>query len=231
MVYLYAISESSDVEHIERRGVDGRMVTAEPCCGLLAVVSDVDQSPEATPEEMWNHEDVVEALMARATIVPARFGTVFESLDRVRSAVDRQRPTLLREIESLRGLVELGVRVVVDDPEWMETAPRADPPRSGRDYMLNKLEHARRNRELTTKVGSAVHDLHATLNEWAIKSTGMERRSRSQFAASYLVEKNCANNFVERATKMKPRFLKDPVITGPWPPYSFVTPLQEHRDG
>jgi len=88
-----------------------------PFDGLAAFCGPAtDDDREATPEALWRHEEVVEALMRDRDILPARFGTrVADEADAVRAGTARA-DGLRSALAHVSGAVELSLRVRAREP-------------------------------------------------------------------------------------------------------------------
>ena len=76
----------------------------------LAVAPACDD--EVTPESLWRHEEVVEALMEDRDVLPVRFGTRLGGDAEARQIISERRDEFLRTLTLLAGGVELSVRAV-----------------------------------------------------------------------------------------------------------------------
>ena len=103
-----------------------------------------------------------------------------------------------RRAEFLGTLQRVGDRV-----EYAVSAPPAEdePPQTGTAYMERLLAREQSTRALEAAAGSLVCDVR-----------------RTPHGTAYLVERDDAEAFVARAADL------GLTVTGPWPPYSFVSP-------
>jgi hypothetical protein len=213
MLYLYAFS-SAPTRLPATVGIAGTQLSLEPFDGIEAVVSVLeDGGIERSEESVLAHARVVDELAAaNDAVVPARFGRGFSDRDSLRSGVRERGAELRAALERVRGCVELGLRVLAP----AEEEPAA--PASGREYMLARLERARRDER-------AAEELHRPLASIA-KSSSRSLRATPQLllSAAYLVRRGDVERFREavRAQQEKHSALSF-ACTGPWPPYSFAT--------
>src|SRR5829696_7224769 len=102
MVELYAVTDDTEPPPPPLRavGADGLTALVGPAapCGVYA------------PELRRRHDERLEALMERRTLVPIPFGTRLEDDDAVVAEVTARRPELLYALARVRGAVELTVR-------------------------------------------------------------------------------------------------------------------------
>jgi hypothetical protein len=181
--------------------------------GPLAAVCAPASSGEVSPEALWRHEEVVEALMEDRDLLPVRYGTRLEDESAAVRAVAERRNDLLVALEHVRGAVELSVRALVAD-EGRSALPQE---LSGADYLRAKASSAA-ERE------AAVRTLYEPLAILARASRQTSPRSPSELLrAAYLVDRPAVRSFSRLVARLQDlnqglRFL----CTGPWPPYSFA---------
>jgi Gas vesicle synthesis protein GvpL/GvpF len=83
-----------------------RVVPIDGLAGVYTAASDTEVSPEA----LWRHEEVVEALMADRDLLPVRYGTRLDDEAAVARALEERRDELAAALDRVRGAVELSVR-------------------------------------------------------------------------------------------------------------------------
>jgi hypothetical protein len=212
-VYLYGITDGVRKQLPEGLG----LVAVDGIAGVYG--SPPEGEMKATEDDLWAHEAIVEALMEDGAVLPARFGTVLESVDRLRDELLSRHQEFASALDRVRGRVELGVRAA-----WPERAPAATPAESSRAYLERKLgeQHA------ATDATSTVHEPLARL---AVDSTlRVEHTPYLTVIGSYLVDRGEVGRFRTEADRLA-RELDGVklVCTGPWPPYSF-TGEEERRE-
>ena len=213
-VYLYAITDNC-----EARVPDG--LDLLPVDGIAGVYGSAPEEGEmeATEAGLWAHEAVVEALMEDGAVLPARFGTVLESVDRLRDELVGRQQEFARGLDRVRGRVELGVRAV-----WPDRSAATAPADSGRVYLERKVAEQRAAEE-------AVASVHEPLTRLAVDATvRVERTPCLMVIGAYLVGRGDVARFRGEAERLA-RTLDGVSLacTGPWPPYSF-TAEQEQRE-
>jgi hypothetical protein len=201
LIWAYAITEAA-TPPADARGIDDAPLELLDAAGLAVVVSrhdEVDARP--TADRLLRHEAVVEALMAEGAVLPLRYGSVVaDEQQLVRDLGDRA-GELRDALARVRGCVEIGVSVLDADEE-------REPARSGRDYLIGKVERRRR----AAAAIEALRPLATATRERASAEPGYAAK------ASYLVPRERLEEFTNRA-----RALGDDVAwSGPWPPYSFT---------
>ena len=201
MLLLYAIelaATASGEGKPQPHGIDDEPLSVLTAGELAAVVSDEESAPQPIARNFIAYERVIERLMTRGTILPARFGTTLETEREVKTMLVTRQAEFLEALQRVQGAVEFAVRI----PEAADSKPQAKP-KSGTDYMQRLVNSNRQANELTTQVENATRGLPITI-----------RRSTRSLAC--LVHKQVAEEFVNRTRA------KGLTVTGPWPPYSFV---------
>jgi hypothetical protein len=100
-----------------------------PAGRLEALCAEVGES-EVTPDALWRHEEVIEALMEGRDLLPVRYGTRLPDEAGVVSAVAERHDALLAALDRVRGAVELSLRIA---------APEADIPREAAERLHAQL--------------------------------------------------------------------------------------------
>ncbi|HWI66706.1 MAG TPA: GvpL/GvpF family gas vesicle protein, partial [Symbiobacteriaceae bacterium] len=89
--------------------------------------------------------------------------------------------------------------------------------KGGRSYLQQRSRQLQEGREAERRFRAQIRQVHADLAQLATESQAAEQ----ELACTYLVRHENAAAFRERAEGTGAH------VTGPWPPYSFCSPLQE----
>lgn len=188
---LYAIADC-DSASAPARTRAGRSLKA---VGQGAPVAILAERAEPSVEALWDYDRTLAELMDRHAVLPARYGTVVEEEDAA-TMLRQRREEFAQALERVRGADELSVT-------WRIDAPAADP-RSGRDYLLRRLEAERLS----------------ALDEHARASATLPATDRG--CRAYLVDRARRDAFLAAVRRLDERCPElELVCTGPWPPYSF----------
>jgi Gas vesicle synthesis protein GvpL/GvpF len=222
VLYLYAITQSPDSP--DGTGLRGAPLRAIGENGVFAVASEHEDLEIEAGADLWAHEEVVERLMDRATVLPVRLGTLLADESEVREALRRRHRELAEGLERVRGAVELGVRALLDDGDEREPAAAAAPSHRGRAdaagpgtaYLLARLASHRR-------IDEAAERIHRPLASLARASTRRrDARRAGLLNVSYLVDGARVEPFRARVEQLAEEMPDASIVcTGPWPPYSF----------
>jgi len=236
VLYLYGISEGQ-VPSPSLAGVDGTAtIEAVPCSGLVCWISRVAASDfaENLARNMENldwlaevgvrHQRAVAAVAELCDVLPARFGTVFLSENTLAADVRSRKPTLLADLQRIRGAEEWGVKIFrTGSPKPVLT----DAPRSGGEYLKAKAELLR---ERPPKTSDAELERFAA----AAKAVTVDVAPGGSVSgaqpgllwhASFLVQRSSRKKFQQLVEKFSREWQPQRRVecTGPWPPYSFVS--------
>ncbi|WP_018402857.1 GvpL/GvpF family gas vesicle protein [Marinobacter gelidimuriae] len=119
--YLYAIVDASQAGKWEDIGINGARVTTIIEGPVAAVVSSI-AAKRVRPERanLASHNGVIKLLMQESTVLPVAFGTIADSYQAVQNLLTKNSALLVEQLDSLRGKVEMGLRVRFDVPNIYE---------------------------------------------------------------------------------------------------------------
>ena len=231
--YAYCITEQQGLQGGTRarrpfaienlRGVNGASVFACPSGEFAVIVSDYSAGQTLTQQSIVDHARVVSECFRTLTVLPFRFGTIFDSDDALRRAVRNNRKTFLETVDRLRGKAEMHFKLVVKDGT-LEEAVAELPAGVGGEYLRQLREQATRVRERQTKaraLSMQVHKLFSPLEEDVICKRTDSGGMLIDFA--HLIDSSSVAKYQNRYGTAT-RHFKDCrlSITGPWPPYHFM---------
>jgi hypothetical protein len=218
MLYVYGIIRSRSLP--DRAGIERQPLRCIEADGLSAVVSEHDTLRlEEDVEWLWEHERVVEALMARGPVLPMRVGSCLPSESIVCTTLRERRDEFDRALDRVKGAVELGVRAASQAAD--EALPAASSPTGeageGTAYLLGRLERERGRREIAARI-------HPPLAKLArATSTRTNPGNQGVFKAAYLVDEDRVEAFTGCVEQLEDELGDTTIVcTGPWPPYSFA---------
>lgn len=207
------------------RGIGGAQVIAYPSGDLAVIASEYVRNGGLDQKAVLEHARVIGDCFRRGTVLPFRFGTVFDSDEAIRHAVRANRKTFVETVFHLRGKSEMHVKVMVLERAMAnESADVELPAAAGAEYLTQLRIHATRERERQTKargISLQVNRLFSPLDqEVSCKriDSGVLLIDIAHLIDSKAVEKY--QNRVSTAAKQ----LKDCqiAVSGPWPPYHFM---------
>ena len=181
------------------------------------------QDKPLTQQAIVEHSRVISDCFRTMTVLPFRFGTIFESDEALRRAVRTNRKAFLESLSRLRGKSEMHVKIVVKDGT-IEEAVADMPVGVGGEYLRKLRDRASRERERQTKaraLSMQVHKLFCPLEEDVSCKRIDSGNMLIDFA--HLIDTNTVAKYQNRYSAAT-RHFKDCQVTisGPWPPYHFM---------
>jgi hypothetical protein len=169
---------------------------------------------------------VVSECFKRTTVLPFRFGTVFDTDDALRRAVRLNRKGFLESVAKLKGKAEMHLKLLIKDGSLREALEEIELPATvGSEYLSKLREKAVRQRERQTKARALsvqVHKIFSPLDQDVscrkVDSGGM------LIDIAHLIDHKKVQKYQNRyqmATRHLPGI--EVVMSGPWPPYHFIT--------
>ncbi len=237
--YVYAILPR-DAALPTVTGLQSGPLSFVPHRDLCAATSIIDPADvRLTPENAVRHEAVVEALRQSSPALPVRFGTVLPDEPAVIRALSEHYAALLADLTRLTDTVEYGLTVLWEQPTpdgeaeqipTNEAAAEGDGP--GTRYLRARLAAHRHDTGRRERAAEAAQALDAQLRpaaldgRWTIQPT-----TRLAARAAYLLQPSSIEAFqqaFEGARAACPSLR--PILSGPWPPYTFVTVREGSAD-
>jgi len=234
--YAYCLTEQQTLTNGTRtrrpfllegvQGVNGAAVLSYPSGDFSVVVSEYERNDNKLEEKhVLEHARVVSVCFRTGTVLPFRFGTIFDTEDALRQAVRANRRAFGQSVARLRGKAEMHLKVLVRSGSLREAmADVVLPDTVGGEYLVKLREKASKDRERQTKARALsvqVHKLFNPLEEEVsckrVSSDGM-LIDIAHLIDSKSVEKY-QNRYSSAAKQLKNCEL---LISGPWPPYHFL---------
>jgi gas vesicle protein GvpL/GvpF len=250
--YLYCLTPSAEALELNEAGV-----FVLPCGGIGAVLSRTrrdefcGEGAEARLEDLawlapraFRHEAVVEHVMGQSPVLPARFATLFTSLDSLQRFVLEYRDAIRAFFTHLGDQREWAVKGLLD--RGLAGRREAEPPRSanahngapspGRNYLRKKRAEAEAGEQMSQWLREACEKAAGELEQQA--SAFRERKlwnpGDSDAPAevilnwAFLVPGSAEADFGRLVTELDERHRSSGLsfaLSGPWPPYSFAPAL------
>lgn len=236
VLYFYGVTRSPAPGTIEELGIDGARIEAAEFQGIICWISRVSASDfeRDLARNMENldwlapasvaHQRAISAIARQAEILPARFGTVFHNEASLGKHIGDRLRQLKRDFQRVEGAEEWGVKV-------FSVKPAAAPPqvRSGREYLLAKaalLPKKDTTSESRAELGKFAQALEQIALESAAGGTISGGQRGLRFQRSLLVKRSDRKRLESVLARFSRRWAEVRQIecSGPWPPYSFVSP-------
>lgn len=240
LVYVYGIARDAELGGVETLGpgIAGEAVTLLPVAGLAVIVGPAASKEMApTRRHMLTHTAVLERALARASVLPMRFGTIAPDAAALGRCVEGNAPTFEAALAEIDGRVELGVKASWREGVIFREIVDADPGlRAMRDRLRSRpasetyyerIELGRRVEEAVTdrraKEGDA---LVAPLRALAERVIGQKLIDEAMIVnEAFLVRRDREAAFDEAMQDIAARGGERLELryVGPVPPYNFVS--------
>jgi hypothetical protein len=232
--YAYCIGEKQAFPELARHrkpvplesvhGVSGNQVFLYPASDLAVIVSEHNPTEALDQKAGVEHARVIADCFKHSTVLPFRFGTVFNDDESLRKSIRSNQRQFLGNIEKLRGKTEMHLKILVDDCCCARELASMSPEKVGRAYLSNLRETATRQRERQTRaraVSFQMHRLFLPLDEEV--SCRLTESGKMVLDVAHLIDRKYVeryqNKFQSTSAMMKDCQMQ---LSGPWPPYHFV---------
>jgi len=192
-------------------------------------------APTASGENLLRHEAIVEAICAGAAALPVRFGVILPDGAAVERALERQRDTLRADLLRIGDKVEMGVIALWNPVATQEAEVSAEEtsaadqraePRPGLAYLRARQAQYQRSATMRARAERLGDALDAELRPRPLQTQrALCPSPRLALRAVHLLERAQVGAFGEAFDAARRRHAAEArlLLSGPWPPYSFVT--------
>jgi len=219
--YLYAVVDRLPAAwQRPSSGVSGAAVVPQRVEDVVVLGSMVESVPPATPRTLALHHDVVGSVMDAAALLPFTYGTTvpFTALPEWLAA---RRVAVTAALAAVRDCVEMSVKLLRLDRAIDQQLARSRREAERRDSPPG--EH-----ELRALAEALVE--RAALPTWGYRPSGSGGNVVGSVA--FLVPRPDLTGFLSRIAPIASHAVGVAVVpTGPWPPYSFIPPLDRVPSG
>jgi hypothetical protein len=180
---------------------------------------------------------VVARLHQDHTVIPLRFGCRLAGDAEIRKFMEERRTLfdiLMKELESC---VEMGISILLPSPE-KAADPEITGEGAGRVYLKSRQVHFDRLEQWQRECELLAEEFRLHLSGHYVKAAGEGPFSHRHLASLYfLVPRGSVEKFRVRARVFPGLGRARLLLSGPWPPYNFVTEahlpsaLPEKRQG
>ena len=207
-------------------GIDGAPVQSVEAGTLAAWASSHASPPRPSIDALRAHDAVVRAATAPdLTPVPLRFGQWAESTDALRTRVGERAAHWEALLDEFAGAVEMGLRIGAATPLPHAPALPEPRPQSGREYLERLAARAHEQAHADARRADVLAVVHGALAAHVLRevSGGVPEGSELAWVA-HLVLREHTDAYCEAVETLRRSAPGLRIrMTGPWPPYSFVT--------
>ncbi|HTR65382.1 MAG TPA: GvpL/GvpF family gas vesicle protein [Terriglobales bacterium] len=234
--YAYCITEHQTLPNGTRtrrpfllegiQGVNNASVLSYPSGEFAVIVSEFERDGVKLEEKhVLEHARVVSVCFRTGTVLPFRFGTIFDTDDALRQAVRANRRAFGVSVAKLRGKSEMHLKVLVRDGSLSDALAQITLPDTvGGEYLSKLREKASRDRERQTKARALSVQVHKMFNPLEEDISCKRVDSKGMLIdIAHLIDSKHVEKYQNRYSTAA-RQLKncEIAISGPWPPYHFL---------
>lgn len=234
--YAYCITEHQTLPNGTRtrrpflidgiQGIDASSVLSYPSGEFAVIVSEYDRNGAKLEEKhVLEHARVVSVCFRTGTVLPFRFGTIFDTDDALRQAVRANRRTFGQSVARLRGKAEMHLKLLVRDGSLRDAMAEVVLPATvGGEYLIKLREKASKDRERQTKARALSVQVHKMFNPLEEEISCKKVDSDGMLIdIAHLIDSKSIEKYQNRYNSAA-RQLKncELAISGPWPPYHFL---------
>lgn len=231
MIYLYAIAyqfnESLDPPMgIENQGV--YQINCGPFAPIVSPTLTTTYKITLSKEAIYQHEKVIEFYMKHTPLLPVCFNTLFDNENELMNILKYYSLEIEANLIKVSNCVEMGVKVLVktdNRPQTIDNRPQTTDLSLYKKYILEKFSIYKDAFYLQEKYKDKSDTIYNLLEELSKQGHKFPITAASQLIlnSAFLVNKESLSDFKSKFQTIKQDF-KDFafLLSGPWPPYSFV---------
>jgi hypothetical protein len=235
--YVYAIVGRGTPLPPAGSCVSAHELAIVPWRELAAVTRRIEEGQASfTMEAVMHHEAVVEAVRHQGAALPVRFGTLLRDAASVASALAERYDALVEDLQRLGDKVELSLTAIWSadtlgaEPNAARDEPAVRDERAGAGYLRARAAELRRDEGLADRARTIAERFDHALRGHALEQrVSLLPKARLAMRAAYLLEPSGVGAF-RAACETVRRTLDETrvLLTGPWPPYTFVRRPGQH---
>jgi len=233
--YAYCLTEQRHLPNATRtrrpfvlegiQGVNGATILSYPSGEFAVIVREFDRATSTLEEKhVLEHARVVSVCFRQGTVLPFRFGTIFDSDDCLRQAVRGNRRAFGASVARLKGKAEMHVKLLVRDGSLRQLQDVIIPDSVGGEYLSKLREKAMADRERQTKAKALSVQVHRLFNPIEEEITCKRVATDGMLIdIAHLIDSKSIEKYQNRyASAAKQLKNCEMSVSGPWPPYHFM---------
>ena len=202
-------------------GIGGAQVFAFPSGDFAVIVTEAPPGGIDATKAPYEFANLVGECFKRGTVLPFRYGTIFETEDGLRQSLRMNRKTFLQSVAQLKGKSEMRLKVMLRD---VASAAATDASASGLAYLTTLHAKATVDRERQSRARTVTQQVHRVFNplqeEISCKKTA---EGALLLDIAHLIESDSVTRYQNRLSAAQRQLPNCRVVlTGPWPPYHFL---------
>jgi len=220
-LYLYAVVDRLPAAwQRPASGIGGAAVVPQRVEDVVVLGSAIESVPPATPRTLALHHDVVGSVMDAAALLPFPYGTTVP-VAALPEWLAARRGAVTEALATVRDCVEMSVKLLRLDRAIDQQLARSRP-------VAERSASPPGEHELRALAEALVE--RAALPTWSYRPSG--RGGNVVGSVVFLVPRPDLTGFLSRIAPVASHAVGVAVVpTGPWPPYSFIPPLDQAPAG
>lgn len=221
------------------KGISGTDLYAVVFNEISMIVGDIKKTDLITDNSnAIEYAGVIETLAKQFTLLPVRFGSLMESTNAIIKILEKNYKEITQNLQRVENKYEFGLKIFCDS-EKLKTDLKAkseanihEPTNPDpeikisvfKDYVNRKLKEHRLEELLLTFINSVIAEITGHLTRLNTVSKFKKMTTSSMIIdAVFLLEKDKKEDLIQTVEDLQKQYTKlNFVLTGPWPPYSFV---------
>jgi hypothetical protein len=203
----------------EERGEPGvRVIEGETLAAAASPAADESAAPGVS--RLLDYQNVIASFHARRAVIPLRYGCFLESEGAAIRLLEARRAEFESLLDRLDGMTEMGIRVLLEG-----AAPSEDPaPRAPGAAYLARLRR-RYGAALLPAENFLAGEIGGALGHcWGqFRAESSAAAGRRMLSLYFLTPKSAVENFRARVRELQLQQGVRLLVSGPWPPYNFVS--------
>lgn len=236
---IFASGQNATNVHIP--GIDGQPIGIVSHNGLSASASRyiaADLTPDIA--RIQAYQRVIERFNRSCTVIPMRYGCLFPNEESIVQHLGQRGRYYLSLLSELNGCVEMGIRVMMSARIGSDVSDRFEQeaaPTSNTQSPLSGMEYLTARRVYYSREDHGLEDIERTIAQVLAAFSGLFLRFKSECGAAqappscsqilslfFLVREDSVESFREAFRHIAGRGSHRLLLSGPWPPFNFVTP-------
>ena len=221
----------------EIKGLEGEDIFCLSLDEIVAVVSNINNVNISSDKfGAIEYAGLIEIISQQFTLLPMRYGSVMESSDVVTKMLERNYQEILQNLIRIENKFEFGLKILCDseklkselrDKSQTLVPDNQNPDHQNsvyRDWVNKKLIEHRLEEQVLSYVDSLITQITETLAGLNTIHKFKKMASESILIDSvFLLDKVLKKDLVAKIEFFQNQYPElNFVLTGPWPPYSFV---------
>jgi len=224
---------------IAMKGISGANLYALSIDEISAVVSDIKRADFiADKKNAIEYAGLIENMAQQFTLLPMRFGSIMNSTEIISNMLEKNYSGFQKNLQKVENKSEFGLKIFCDtgklkaelnlkSEETSETSQKPVTENKNsvfKEYINQKLKAHRLEETLMGYIDSVIAEFNGFLIELnAEKKIKKMTTATTIIDAVFLIEKDKKAELVRAIEDMQGKYSElNFILTGPWPPYSFV---------